>query len=344
MVPRARSRAEAAHARPRPLAALVLAVFLATTLAAGAGAQDLNAVKEQRHTLEQDIRRTTATLDELQVQIAVTRDELNSLQKRQRVLEAQARTANTALQDRARANFIRGEVANLESLLSSDGPQSALERARLLAALSHRDLASLENATALRVQLDQLGVLLTAKTRDLVALEARLDERAATLQGRFVQVSAIYRELKNRKDRQTRLSRGAQSGIYACIFQRPYHFRDTWGAPRSGGRSHKGTDVFTYYGAPVYAFTNGRIQRLAGGGLGGVGLYLWGDDGVQYYYAHLKGHAAGMYPGKRVEAGQLVAYNGDTGNADRSAPHVHFEVRPGGGGALNPYPWLTPVC
>ncbi len=344
MVPCARPRVVSTRARPRPLAVLALAAVLATTLAAGAGAQELDAVKRRRDALEQDIRRTAASLDELQVQIAGTRDELASLRQRQRMLEAQARTADTALQDRARANFIRGEVGNLESLLSSDGPQSALERARLLAALSHRDLASLQNATALRRQLDQLRVVLTAKSRDLVALDARLEERASTLQGRFVQVSAIYRELKTRKDRQTRLSRGAQSGVYACIFERPYHFRDTWGAPRSGGRSHKGTDVFSYYGAPVYAFTNGRIQSLSGGGLGGIGLYLWGDDGVQYYYAHLKGHAAGMYPGRRVEAGQLVAYNGDTGNADRSAPHVHFEVHPGGGGALNPHPWLRPVC
>jgi murein DD-endopeptidase MepM/ murein hydrolase activator NlpD len=144
--------------------------------------------------------------------------------------------------------------------------------------------------------------------------------------------------------RQRRISRGDQDGIYACIFDGAFRFRDTWGDPRSGGRSHRGTDVFAAMNHPVYAITSGVIQRHSRGGLGGIGLYLRGDDGNVYYYAHLNGIEPAAAVGNRVVPGELVARNGSSGNADRSAPHVHFELHPGGGAAINPYPWLAAAC
>ncbi|MDP9023123.1 MAG: peptidoglycan DD-metalloendopeptidase family protein [Actinomycetota bacterium] len=321
-----------------------MAVAVSVIVPTGAWAQDFETVERQKNELEDRIGEAAAELDDLTARIALTRDELGSLQQRADDLEVEAREAGEALQARARATFKRGESSALESLFDSDGPDGARERSRLLAALSRRDLAALQRSSALRTQLDQTRELLTAKAADLAQLEAQMVQRAEELQARFVEVSEVYRELKTRKDRQRLITRGSQQGLYACIMQGAYHFRDTWGHPRSGGRRHKGTDVMAPHGAPVYAFTTGRIQRFSSGGLGGIALYLRGDDGVQYYYAHLKGYAAGVHPGKRVEAGQLVAYNGSTGNADASAPHVHFEVRPGGGGPINPYHWLTPVC
>ncbi|MBW3578585.1 MAG: peptidoglycan DD-metalloendopeptidase family protein [Actinobacteria bacterium] len=323
---------------------LALVVALSVIVPTGAWAQDFEAVERQKNALEDQIDKAAAELDDLTARIALTRDELGSLEQRAADLEAEAREAGEALEVRARATFKRGESSGLESLFTSDGPDGARERARLLAALSRRDLAALQHSSALRTQLQQTGELLAARATDLLQLEAQMVQRGEELQARFVEVSEVYRELKTRKDRQRLITRGAQQGLYACIMQGAYHFRDTWGHPRSGGRRHKGTDVMAPYGAPVYAFTTGRIRQFSSSGLGGIGLYLWGDDGVQYYYAHLKGYAAGIHPGKRVEAGQLVAYNGSTGNADRGAPHVHFEVHPGGGGAINPYHWLTPVC
>ena len=127
----------------------------------------------------------------------------------------------------------------------------------------------------------------------------------------------------------------------ACILDRPYSYVDSWGAARSGGRSHQGTDVMAPYGARVYAFVNGVVSRESSSTNGGIQLYLQGDNGVEYFYAHLSGYAVSA--GTRVRAGQLVAYNGQTGNARYTAPHVHFEVHIGGS-PVNPYPHLKPVC
>jgi murein DD-endopeptidase MepM/ murein hydrolase activator NlpD len=97
------------------------------------------------------------------------------------------------------------------------------------------------------------------------------------------------------------------------------------------------------YGAKVFAYVSGRIRRAeAAGGLGGIVIYLDGNDGREYYYAHLSKLLVGA--GQKVKAGDLVARNGHSGNAPANAPHVHFEVHPGGGAAVNPYPFVHRAC
>jgi peptidoglycan LD-endopeptidase LytH len=152
-------------------------------------------------------------------------------------------------------------------------------------------------------------------------------------------------DLEQRAQNRRRIDRGPQQGVYSCIFAPGRsQFRDTWGAPRSGGRSHKGTDVFAVMGEPVLAFTDGSIARHTNGGLGGISVYLQGDDGNLYYYTHLQRIDANGAVGRRVQGGEVIAYNGDSGNARGGAPHVHFEVKPGGGASINPYPWLAVTC
>jgi murein DD-endopeptidase MepM/ murein hydrolase activator NlpD len=129
----------------------------------------------------------------------------------------------------------------------------------------------------------------------------------------------------------------------ACPVGTVHSFTDTWGAPRSGGRRHQGTDVFAPYGSPAYAVVNGVIEKWSTGGLGGIALWLRGDDGSRYYYAHNAANVA--QPGQRVRAGEFIAYVGTTGNAATTPPHIHFEAHPPqGGGARNPYPWLAALC
>lgn len=121
----------------------------------------------------------------------------------------------------------------------------------------------------------------------------------------------------------------------------PVGFADTWGAPRSGGRRHQGTDVMAPCGAPVVAVTDGVISRLMSGGSGGVMAYLRAGNGDEFFYAHLQGYAGGVSQGKVVTAGQVIGSNGRSGNAAGGPCHVHFEWYPGGGAPVNPYPLLA---
>ena len=81
-------------------------------------------------------------------------------------------------------------------------------------------------------------------------------------------------------------------------------------------------------------------MRFEDAGLGGKGIFVTAPDGTYYYMAHLNSFHADLRSGAAVKQGQVVGYNGDSGNARGGAPHVHFEVHPGGGAAVNPKPFL----
>lgn len=115
-------------------------------------------------------------------------------------------------------------------------------------------------------------------------------------------------------------------------------FRDDWGEPRGGGtRTHKGTDIFAPRGSAVFATADGSALSRSEN-VGGNALYLTEPDGTSHYYAHLDEYA-GEFP-RSVRAGELVAYVGNTGNAADGPTHLHFQLRPGGGDSVNPYPSL----
>jgi murein DD-endopeptidase MepM/ murein hydrolase activator NlpD len=88
------------------------------------------------------------------------------------------------------------------------------------------------------------------------------------------------------------------------------------------------------------AVVSGQIARHHSGA-GGLAIYLYGDDGATYYYAHL---SEVVGPDRRVAQGEVVARTGNSGNARGGAPHTHFEIHPGGAEAVNPYPSVRAVC
>lgn len=110
---------------------------------------------------------------------------------------------------------------------------------------------------------------------------------------------------------------------------------DSWGAPRSGGRHHEGTDILAAKGTRVLA-VDGGVARPGTDPLGGNIVQLTADDGTRYYYAHLDAYGSSG----RVGPGDVLGYVGTTGNAQGTTPHLHFEVHPGGGAPVDPYPLL----
>lgn len=124
----------------------------------------------------------------------------------------------------------------------------------------------------------------------------------------------------------------------------PVRYTDDFGDARGQG-AHEGIDLLTARGQPVVAAADGRIDRLARSETGLGGIYIWqrAADGAVYYYAHLDAIVPGLEPGDRVLAGHQIATVGNTGDARYGAPHLHFEVHPGGGAAVNPYRDLRAV-
>ncbi len=122
-----------------------------------------------------------------------------------------------------------------------------------------------------------------------------------------------------------------------CPVQGGASFTDSWGAARSG-HQHQGVDMMAGYGTPTPAPVSGTVEFNESSS-GGLAWYVHGDDGTTYYGAHLSGYGASGY----VTAGTIIGYVGDSGNA-AGTPHLHFEVHPGGGEAVNPYPYAAGAC
>jgi murein DD-endopeptidase MepM/ murein hydrolase activator NlpD len=129
-----------------------------------------------------------------------------------------------------------------------------------------------------------------------------------------------------------------------CPVNAATSFSDTWGAPRSGGRSHKGVDIMAVRNAPVVAIESGTVTRTSNSTLGGLSIYLTGNSGSRYYYAHFEYIEGGITRGTKVSVGQLVGGNGSSGNAAAWSPHVHFQYAPPGHSWVNPYPLVKALC
>jgi len=136
----------------------------------------------------------------------------------------------------------------------------------------------------------------------------------------------------------------------------PTTYTDDFGAPRAGGR-HQGIDILAPKRSPAPAAEGGTVEFWTHSASAGCMLYLHGASGTTYYYIHLNNdltkrndnrgkcvpgtaYARGLKNGAKVSAGQVIGYVGDSGDANGIHPHLHFELHPGGGRAVDPYQWL----
>lgn len=121
-------------------------------------------------------------------------------------------------------------------------------------------------------------------------------------------------------------------------------YENTWHAPRGTDRKHLGVDIIAKEGNLLYAVADGTITKLYTVGtdkLAGNGVRLTMADGTYFFYGHMQKIADGMTIGTKVKAGQVVGYLGKTGGT--TTPHLHLEVHPLGGAAIDPTPVVAAV-
>ena len=138
------------------------------------------------------------------------------------------------------------------------------------------------------------------------------------------------------------------AGGYVFPVFGPSSFTDTFGAFRGDvpGNWHHGDDIFASLGAPILAVADGIVFSVGWNDVGGNRLWLRDGQGNEFYYAHLSAYSPAARNGVRVKAGQVIGFVGNTGDAEGTPYHLHFEVHPvaylalGYDGAVDPTPYL----
>lgn len=271
------------------------------------------------------------------------------LEAQQTRAEETARQLKGAAREAALERYIHGSDQELSSL-AGDLNEQAKVIAMAEVALQINDDA-LDGYAAALEDLAVASAGLRERREDQAGVIEELRERRVALDRELRRLDQLDRERRQREQAGRAADRGGgvalpapsgpiASGEWVCPVQGPVAFVDSWGDPRSGGRSHKGVDMMSPRGTPTVAPVAGRVVHKESG-LGGLTWYVYGDDGNTYYGAHLSGYAnQGV---GRVAAGTVIGYVGDSGNA-RGTNHLHFQIQPGGGAAVNPYPTVAKYC
>ena len=143
---------------------------------------------------------------------------------------------------------------------------------------------------------------------------------------------------KRRKPPRTRArltSRGYVFPVYG-----KHRYSDDWGAVRQDTGHHEGNDIFAEAGTPIVAVCDGTLHRVGTNTVPGNRIYLKCAHNDEFFYAHLSAFASDTRTGLKVEAGKVIGFVGSTGDAEQTPPHLHFEVHPDSGDAVDPYPFL----
>ena len=213
------------------------------------------------------------------------------------------------------------------------------------AAAYDRELAAELTRTATKLEKDEARLRELKVLQDQVVIQLanqkdRLTIALADTSAALERVEAVAASQASFTGTDDAAAGRVATGAAMCPIAGPVAFVNDWGAPRSGGRTHKGNDLFNAQGTPNVAVTDGYMEPELGG-LGGISVWVHGDDGVSYYYAHLSKIEG---PARRVARGDVIGYTGATGNAAGGPPHTHFGIRAPNGEMVNPYPTLRVLC
>ena len=322
------------------------AVFLALAHAPAAGAASSSSIQSQLADAQHKANAAAARLAAAQTALARIADSVSGLRaraaaNRARLNQLEGAVVNTAVNQYmegrtpARVGMTDiGELARGQAMLQlvTLGAIDAIDSYRAV----RQDLDA--STAALNKRLGQQRGALAALQRDQSAAIADLDKLAA--QQKALEAKAAADRKASAAAPSSSRARGIiATGPWICPVQGPHSFSNDYGQPRPGGRSHQGNDILAPRGTPVVASVSG-VATANSNSLGGIAYFLHGSDGNTYYGAHLEGYGTlGS-----VQAGTVIGYVGNTGDAAGGPTHLHFEIHPGGGPAVNPYPTLVKYC
>jgi len=254
-------------------------------------------------------------------------------------------------------------------MLSGLNPGDVLEARNLLDRAARNDGQLVGQVKERRVKLTSLREKLAdesakaqrraqeARTRR-AAVQKLVDRRRSVLSGARAELKKLLDQEKARRSRLAALKLRPKSsvptsaatppaiplpggGSHVFPVAGPTRFSDDWLYSRPGGRYHEGIDLFAERGTPLVAVGDGTVYRVGWNGLGGWRFWLRDTRGTTYYYAHLESFAAAAKEGAGVSKGTVLGYMGDSGSARGTGVHLHFEIHPGGGGPVRPWPYVT---
>ncbi len=329
---------------------LALALLGALPSAGFGAAPSVTQLRAKLADLKQDARKAGDEYSKAYWRLDKTKAELAATNEDIAKSEQELAKATAQLSGHVNMMYRQGEIDYLALLLTSESLDDMLVRLEYVTRVGLQQADTVGAVEELRAgllaQKADLQKLETERKKEAVALKKRaatLDARLKSVQSEYERVQAQLLAAVAKQSGGSSAKPGSSSARYPAgpngmVFpvQGPNYYADTWGAARSGGRSHKGTDIMARTGVPCVAVLSGKV-RTRSNSLGGMTIWLTADNGWAFYYAHLSRYAV---TSGRVSAGQVIGYVGSTGNASAGAPHLHFEIHPGGGAAVNPYRYL----
>jgi peptidoglycan hydrolase CwlO-like protein len=391
MPPRHRSRLLARASAV--LVALAMLTFLVPTPAAEAvTAQQVQAVRtklaaiqkraeelqKEKAAIQQQLNALAVQVTQAMGQLQVTTAQLTETRDRLTKATAEYKARVGLLEDRARDVFMNGVGSNLDFLLSSQSLGDLSDRLEYVDRISASDAQIASDVQSLRNELrisqrnleklraKQQAVLQVLQTRqaqldaEFKAEQAKVDALNKLKSQAQAQLKKLSKQLRQQQSFSFPTSSsggGASIGgiLQHCPVGQPHAYGDDFGAPRySGGfHLHAGNDILAPMGTPIYAPFNGSASS-DNNGLGGLAVIVRGSQGYVY-----NAHLSAMGKLGAVQAGDVIGYVGNSGDAAGGPTHDHFEWHPNSipsnwpkssygysviGDAVNPNPILNSVC
>ncbi|HYO61732.1 MAG TPA: peptidoglycan DD-metalloendopeptidase family protein, partial [Actinomycetota bacterium] len=258
-------------------------------------------MKARMDAIQAELDATTQDVEDLHAQEERLETEIERIKARVDALEKQEDKLRVVVAARADELYRAGPTSGLfEVLIESKSIAELSDRAEILSQVSADDATAFIQMARTQAELEALGEEMIEKTASLEDAEKRLQEEADRLQAQFDSVAAEYARLQRQLAAVQPASAPAAAPAVsapstssipstngkACPVGQPHSFIDSWGYPRSGGRSHEGVDMMASYGTPVYAIVSGSITYAGYGDSAGYWQILSGSDGNAYWYMH----------------------------------------------------------